>query len=151
EGGAFDRVPQLDGQLMLDPASREADATDLGNIAREPPCAVLRAVSVRDVQKMIRFCRRNGLKVAARGQAHTTHGQGLTPGVLIENRSLKTIHSIGPDGADVDAGVLWRDLITAAYTQGLTPPVITGYTGLSIAGTLSVGGISMTYDRGAQV
>src|SRR5207253_2020811 len=138
----FDHVPALDGQLLLDPASRQANATDEGNIAHQMPLAVLRPGSARDIQRMIQFCRRNHLEIAARGQAHTTFGQGLSAGVIIENRSLNTIRSIGPEGADVDAGVLWRELIVAAYDQGLTPPVITGYTALSIAGTLSVGGIS---------
>jgi FAD/FMN-containing dehydrogenase len=100
---------------------------------------------------MIRFCREHGIKVAARGQGHTTHGQSLTCGLVIENGALNTIHSIGPEGADVDAGVLWKDLIVAAIEHGLTPPVITGYTKLSVGGTLSVGGISPRYDGGAQV
>jgi FAD/FMN-containing dehydrogenase len=86
-----------------------------------------------------------------RGQAHSTFGQGLTPGLLIESSALASIHSIGHGVAEVDAGVVWRDLITQADQVGLTPPVITGYTGLSIGGTLSVGGISPAYRAGAQV
>ncbi|MGH9901258.1 MAG: FAD-binding protein, partial [Pyrinomonadaceae bacterium] len=147
----FEHAPPLDGVLYTDLATRERDATDKGNIIRRTPCAVLRAGSVDDIQKMVRFCRRHHIKVAARGQGHTTHGQGLTCGLVIENSALNTIHSIGPDGADVDAGVLWKDLIIAAVSQGLTPPVITGYTQLSVGGTLSVGGISPGYGEGAQV
>ena len=149
----FVNTPPLDGVLYTDLATREADSTDKGNIVRQLPCAVLRAGSVEDIRKMIRFCRRYGIKVAARGQGHTTHGQGLTCGLVIENNALNTIHSISPEGADVDAGVLWKDLIVAAVAQGLTPPVITGYTKLSVGGTLSVGGISGLgrYNEGAQV
>ena len=149
----FATAPPLDGVLYTDQATRERDATDAGQIIRRTPCAVLRAGSVADVQKMIRFCRQHGIKVAARGQGHTTYGQGLTCGLVIENSALNRIHSIGPAGADVDAGVLWRDLIIASVAQGLTPPVITGYTELSIGGTLSVGGISGLgrYAEGAQV
>jgi FAD/FMN-containing dehydrogenase len=147
----FADVPPLDGVLLLDDASRAADAKDKGNIVHQPPCAVLRPGSVRDIQRMIRYCRRYDVKVAVRGQAHTMFGQSLSPGLVIENGTLNQIHSIGPDGADVDAGVRWKDLIIAAYDHGLTPPVITGYTNLSIGGTLSVGGVSGRNYAGAQV
>src|SRR5687768_2357916 len=147
----FARPPRLDGTLYTDAATRDIHETDNGNIVHRMPCAVLRAGSVEDIRKMIEFCREHDIKVAARGQGHTTHGQGLTCGLVIENSALNTIHSIGPEGADVDAGVLWKDLIVAAVEQGLTPPVITGYTKLSVGGTLSVGGISPRYGAGAQV
>src|SRR5688572_29486085 len=147
----FADVPHLDGLLLLDTATREADRRDKGNIVFETPCAVLRPGSVEDIQRMIRYCRRYNLPVATRGQAHTMFGQSLSSGVVIENASLNTIHSIGPEGADVDAGVRWKDLIIAAYDEGLTPAVITGYTNLSIGGTLSVGGVSGRYYAGAQV
>ncbi len=147
---SFAGVPALAGELVFDDASLQRDATDNGNIRHGRPCAVLRPGSVADVQAMIRWCRGHGIAVAARGQGHTTHGQTLAAGgLVIENRSLATIHSIGPGGADVDAGVLWRELIEAAYARGLTPPAITGYTKLSVGGTLSVGGVGgQTTNRG---
>ena len=144
-------APPLDGALLIDLASRSADSTDEGNIVQHTPAAALRPGSVEDIAKMIGFCRKCGIKVAARGQHHTTFGQGLSSGLIIENRWLNTTHSIGPEGADVDAGVLWFDMIRQSFAQGLTPPVLTGYTQLSIAGTLSVGGVSLTNGKGAQV
>lgn len=147
----FDHIPPLDGELVVDTASRQADSRDLGRIVEQLPYAVLRPGSVRDIQKMIWFCRRHRIKVASRGQGHTTHGQGLVQGLIIENRSLRQIHSIGPDSADVDAGVLWRELAHAADGHGLTPPAFTTYVGLSIAGTLSVGGFPAHNDHGLQI
>jgi len=147
----FADAPPLDGVLLLDTASRDAVRRDKGNIVFATPCAVLRPASVEDIQRMIRYCRRYDIEVATRGQAHTMFGQCLSGGLVIENGSLNTIHSIGPDSADVDAGVRWRDLIQAAYPHGLTPAVITGYTNLSIGGTLSVGGVSGRNYAGAQV
>jgi cytokinin dehydrogenase len=148
----FDHVPLLDGVLVTDPTSLAADAVDIGNIVHNTPVAVLRPGSVEDVAKMIRFCRRLGIKVGARGQGHTTFGQSqVLGGLVIEMSSLNTIHSFGPTTADLDAGVLWKDLLLTAVPQGLTPPALTGFTGLTIAGTLSVGGISATFHEGAQV
>ena len=118
----------------------------------QTPVAVLRPGSVNDISVMIRFCKRHRIKVAARGQGHTTFGQAqVDGGLVIDMSTLNQIHSIGPTTADVDAGAKWRALLEAAVPLGLTPPVLTGFTGLSIAGTLSVGGISKSNQQGAQV
>jgi FAD/FMN-containing dehydrogenase len=148
----FDHVPPLDGVLVTDPTSLAADAVDVGNIVHNTPIAVLRPGSAEDIAKMVRFCRRLGIKVGARGQGHTTFGQSqVRGGLVIEMSSLHTIHSVGPASADLDAGVLWKDLLLTTVPQGLAPPALTGFTGLTIAGTLSVGGISSTYAEGGQV
>ncbi|MFJ4674613.1 FAD-binding protein [Kitasatospora sp. NPDC088783] len=141
--GPFDRVPRLDGELLLDTGSRAADSVDQGRIVARTPGAVLRPGSVDDVARMVRFCADRGIEVSARGRGHTTHGQSLTEnGLVVEMRGLGRIHRVGPRGADVDGGVLWTELMTAAFARGLTPPVFTGYTDLTIAGTLAVGGAS---------
>lgn len=137
----FDAAPPLEGVLLLDAAAREAVATDKGNLVRHLPGAVLRPGSAADIAAMVRYCRSRAIPVAVRGQAHTTHGQGLCDGLIIENQYLDTIHSIGPSSAVVDTGVLWMDLLNAAYARKLTPPALTGYTQLTVGGTLSVGGI----------
>lgn len=147
----FHNLPDLDGTVYQDLATRKTVATDQGNLIETLPVAVLRPGSADDVAKMVRFCRRHGIPIAARGQGHTTFGHSLTPGLSIEMASLSTIHSIGVDGAEVDAGAIWQDLIFAAAAEGLTPPVLTGYTKLSIGGTLSVGGVSSTFGRGVQI
>jgi FAD/FMN-containing dehydrogenase len=147
----FDRLPRLDGTLHFDVDTRMADSVDLGRVAKRLPLAVLKPGSVADIQKMVRFCGQHGIKVSMRGQGHSTQGQGLTSGLLIESRSLATIHSVGPDGADVDCGVLWREVVTAALPLGLTVPLTTTYVGLSIGGTLSMGGFGARNDTGVQV
>ncbi|XTZ15298.1 FAD-binding protein [Micromonospora echinospora] len=140
---SFSDVPPLDGELAVDAAARQAVATDLGNIVHRRPRAVLRPGSARDIATMIRFCSAHGIPVSTRGQAHTTYGQGVSGGLVIEMRHLRRIHSLDGRYAEVDAGIHWKDLATAAYGQSprLTPPVLTGYTGLTVGGTLSVGGI----------
>ena len=147
----FAHTPPLDGALYTDLATREADSTDQGNIVRQLPCAVLRTGSVKDIEKMIGFCREHQIKAATRGQHHSTHGQGLTCGLIIETGAFNRIHSIGPDSADVDAGVTWKELLLAAFEHGLKPRGVTGYAALSLGGTLSVGGCPMTNREGALV
>ncbi|MFF3226885.1 FAD-binding protein [Nocardia suismassiliense] len=142
-GASFADAPALTGELLVDDESRAAVATDLGNITNHKPAAVLRPRSADDIAAMVRFCRAHDISVSVRGQAHTTLGQGLSDGLVIENRYLNRIHSIGQDVAEVDAGILWKDLVDAAYerTPRLTPPAVTGYTSLTVGGTLSVGGL----------
>jgi cytokinin dehydrogenase len=151
-GSPFDRLPDLDGMVATDPASVAPYGTDAGGIIHNAPVAVLFPGSVRDIQKMVRFCRRHRINVACRGQGHTTFGQSQAAGGLaIDMGSLNQIHSITPTRADIDAGATWKDLTLAAVPLGFTPPVLTGYINLSIGGTLSVGGISGAFDAGAQV
>ncbi|WP_194836630.1 FAD-binding protein [Nocardia sp. XZ_19_369] len=140
---SFADAPALAGELLVDDESRTAVATDLGNITNHKPAAVLRPRTADDIAAMVRFCRAHDISVSVRGQAHTTLGQGLSDGLVIENRYLNRIHAIGQDVAEVDAGILWKDLVDAAYerTPKLTPPAVTGYTSLTVGGTLSVGGL----------
>ncbi|HEX2132703.1 MAG TPA: FAD-binding protein [Actinophytocola sp.] len=136
------RVPHLDGELVVDEESLAEAADDYGHIVHRRPVAVLRPGSVRDIVRMVRYAGRHGLRVAMRGQGHSTFGQAQAGGgVVIDSRTLATIHQVSPDRAVVDAGVQWLDLVRATVAEGLTPPVNTDYLGLSVGGTLSVGGI----------
>ncbi|HEX5707126.1 MAG TPA: FAD-binding protein [Pyrinomonadaceae bacterium] len=152
-GGDFSQLPPLDGTLTTDPASLAAAADDFGHIIHRTPVAVLRPGSVEDVAKVVRFAREHGIRVAGRGKGHTAFGQSQAgAGVVIDMTTLNQIHSVEQDRAVVDAGVVWRDLLLTTVPMGLTPPVLTDYTRLTIAGTLSVGGISgRSYLHGAQV
>jgi len=148
----FDHIPDLDGELRTDPSSLAPFSDDVGKIVHNTPVAVLRPKSARDIQKMVRFCRRRGIQIAARGQGHSTHGQSqVEGGLVIDMRSLDRIHSVGPHSADVDAGTTWKALVNASVPRGYTPPALTGYINLSVGGTLSMGGVSATNSRGAQV
>jgi FAD/FMN-containing dehydrogenase len=148
--GPFDELPRLDGAVHLDVPTRDKYAQDLGRQVTRRPDAVLTPGSARDVQEMVRFCASRRIPVSVRGQGHSTFGQGLGPGLLIDSRSLHTIHRIGRDHAEVDAGVMWRELLDAALPQGLTPPLLTTFVGLSIGGTLSMGGVPANNREGIQ-
>jgi FAD/FMN-containing dehydrogenase len=141
DGGAV-RIPHLDGELVTDEAALDEAATDYGHLSHRRPRAVLRPGSVHDVVTVVRFANEHGLTVAARGQGHSTFGQAQADGgVVIDSRTLATIHEITPDHAVVDAGVQWLDLVRSALVEGAAPPVSKDYLGLSVGGTLSVGGI----------
>lgn len=145
------QLPAFDGTLLTDPASLQESADDFGHIIHRTPMAVLRPGSVADIQRLIGFARQNGIKLAGRGQAHSTYGQcQVSGGVVIDTSTFNTIE-IQSDRAVVGAGVLWSALAQAALARGLTPPVLTDYIELSVGGTLSVGGIGgMSHQYGVQ-
>jgi FAD/FMN-containing dehydrogenase len=150
----FTNTPDLDGTLVFDAASLAANAHDQGNIVFNTPAAVLRPGSVKDVQKMMAYCGDRGIQVAPFGAHHAMYGHALVKGgLVIDMKSLNTVHSVGPEGADVDAGAFWHDVIQGAFEKGLTPASITGYLKATVGGTLSMGGLGVmsTYRAGAQV
>src|SRR6266849_3753843 len=72
---SFKSVPELDGMLLLDDASRKAIAVDRGNLFHRIPAAVLKPGSVQDVVKMVRYANQHSLRIVMRGQGHSRHGQ----------------------------------------------------------------------------
>ncbi|MFG2873636.1 FAD-binding protein [Streptomyces sp. NPDC048337] len=138
---AFDAVPPLDGELCFDEAALEAASTDFGGLIHRRPAAVLKPGSAEDVATMVRYCRERGLRVAGRGQGHSTQGQAQVPaGLVIDLGTLNSIE-IRDDTATVQSGALWSTLVRATLPLGLTPPAFTDYLELSIGGTLSAGGL----------
>ncbi|ATB33507.1 FAD-binding protein [Melittangium boletus] len=136
-------VPSFEGDFVLDAPSRREMAEDFGHIVHRTPAAVLRPASAEDIVKLVRFANAHGLQVSMRGQAHSAFGQAqVEGGVVIDSRSLHRIHAISAtQGAVVDAGVRWSELLGASLAHGLTPPVLTGFLELSVGGTLCVGGV----------
>jgi len=137
-----ENFPAFDGVLLLDDASRAAAADDFGHLVHRQPLAVLKPGSVDDVVKLIQFARRNDIKVAARGQAHSTQGQAqVEAGVVVDMSTLTTIHEINATNALVDGGTRWLDLLAQTIPQGLTPPTLVDFLELTVGGTVSLGGI----------
>jgi cytokinin dehydrogenase len=114
---------------------------DFGGLYRHCPREIVRARSEEDVIEAVGRARRLGVTAVARGQGHSTGGQSLTAGgISIVTAELDRIRIEG-DTAVVGGGARWRSVVRAAWARGLMPPVLTDYLGLSVGGTLSVGGV----------
>jgi len=139
---------QVNAYLSRDPAVRAAAADDFGRLIYKQPRAVLKASSCADIAALMRWAGSQGVKVAARGLGHSTYGRALVDdGVVIDMSGLSTIRHVQPDRIVVDAGTAWSSVLEATLAQGLTPPVLTNYLGLSVGGTISVGGIGASSSR----
>ena len=141
---ALSKLRQLVGDVLVltDSGALTAAADDWGNVIRRQPWAVLRPGSIADIQKMLKFCHCNGIKVAMRGVGHSVYGQDqVEGGLVIDSQSLMAI-SPGDGYVDVQPGVTFGAVHAAA--AGRTLPVWPEHTGLTICGMLSVGGIGIT-------
>jgi cytokinin dehydrogenase len=144
--GPFDRLPKLDGALLLDEASRRAIATDQGNMFHRVPAAVLRPGSVQDIVAIVRYANQHKLKVAIRGDGHSRYGQTQAEaGVVIDLRSLNAVRVRTPQSADAQPGAVWSAVADATLPKGLTPRLFPGtcLKLITVGGTLSAGGIGL--------
>lgn len=87
------------------------------------PAVVVGATSAADVQAAVRFAAENGLPVAVK----TTGHQAVLPGhgaVLVTTHRMKDMF-LDAQGrrARVSAGVVWREVVEAAWPHRLAPSV----------------------------
>ena len=148
EGGyEYTPLPPLDGELSVDRADLERAGTDFGRLWRKYPLAVLKLATTADVAAVVSFARSCGLAVAPRGQGYSTEGQSLVGyGIVIDMSGFNTVGEVepGPQTGRIaaGAGARWSDVLHASLPHGLTPPVLTNYVEVSVAGTLLAGGVS---------
>ncbi len=131
----------FDGEYSVEDRALSEAATDFGNLVSMRPRAVIRARSVQDVVRAVSLARQQKVPLVARGQGHTTRGQSLvTDGIVLDTRGLDHLE-LGSGWARVGAGLRWDVLLERTLANGQAPPTLTDYLGLSVGGTLSVGGV----------
>ena len=90
----------LGDRVLLDEEARAAFRSDFGRIVDRLPGAVARCASAAEVAELVRYCRRTGLPIHARGQGHTQSGQATSQGgVLLDNSAMNRIHAIDAERA----------------------------------------------------
>lgn len=139
----------LGDRFSLDLKDRKNFETDFGRWRFQVPRAVARCATTQEVAEVVRFCAREGVPIAARGQGHTQSGQSLTPGILLDTSAMQRIREINTEEgwADCEAGVVWRDLVETTTACGWIPPVLTNNLSVTVGGTLSVAGLGVASFR----
>ncbi len=141
-------MPSAGGELRCDDRVLAGAAEDFGRIIHRRPQFVFRPTSAAGIADVMRWAGSRGLKIAARGQGHSTYGHAMADrGVVLDMTAMRTIRQIQSDRIVVDAEATWRAVLKATLAHGLTPPVLTNYLDLSVGGTLAVGGIGGTTFR----
>ena len=110
-----------------------------GQIDRRPS-AIVRATSIADVMRTVRFCREQGIKASVRGGGHSAAGKAVADGVLMIDLSL--MREVQVDGlrkrAVAQGGATWGEFDRACEANKLatTGGVIssTGVCGLTLGG-----------------
>ncbi|MFI9454329.1 FAD-binding protein [Amycolatopsis sp. NPDC052450] len=135
-------LPAIAGEILTGEADLSVASRDWGNLVHARPGLVVRPASATDVAVVLRFAAARGLPVAARGAGHSSYGQGqVEGGILLDMTSLPPRRVVTGELVSVDAGARWREVLEATLPHGLTPPALTDYLELTVAGTLVVGGI----------
>jgi FAD/FMN-containing dehydrogenase len=149
----FGTTAWVDGNYLVDHASRSAVATDFGGAVHRMPRATARALTAEDIARVVAYANGSRIKVAMRGQGHSLYGQALIDdGIVIDSSALNAVKYTSDDTLDVEAGALWGDVAKAGLSRGQLPPVMPDALMLSVGGTLSVGGMGEGGFRfGAQV
>ncbi len=143
-----DPPPPLDGEIRFDQQTQAAAADDFGHIVHRLPEGVLLPASGQDVATTIRWAARRGHQLAPQGQRHSAFGRAqVRGGIVIDMSRLRTVQRVQSDRVVADAGATWSEVLAATLPRGLTPPVLTDYLGLSVGGTLVVGGVGGAISR----
>jgi cytokinin dehydrogenase len=139
----WEKLPTLDGALLLDDASRESMAMDIGEYFYHQPLAVLKPGSVDDIVKMVQFANIHRIPIGVRGQGHSQYGRALVEGgIVVDSRTLNQVKVSAPDTVDTQPGATWNDVTRATLARDLTPPAMGNTMTLSVGGILSAGGWS---------
>jgi len=124
--------------------------SNFGNLFYATPRLVVSPLTARDVAATVTFARENGLTVSTRGAAHSQSRLGISDGgILLAMSSMRRILSVDPSGpsVDVEAGVVWRDLVRHLAPRNLAPPVLTNNLSVTVGGTLAIAGIGVSSFR----
>ena len=144
----------LDCQVINTPEILTEVSQDFGGIFQKYPQVVVRPNNVNDIVQTIKYASQKGIKISPRAAGHSLSGQSLNQdGIVLDIKSLDRIREINKNELwfKADAGVAWGEVVNACLPQGVIPPVLTNYFGVSLGGTHAAGGIgAASFDRGSQ-
>jgi FAD/FMN-containing dehydrogenase len=129
------------GPIWTRPEQLEAYGTNYGNRVRRAPALAVGVSSEAEVVHVLRVARDRRLPVNVRGAGHSFGEQGLCEGGLVIVSQLgEPDCTVVEDAVEVSTRTTWGALERALNRAGRTVPVLTTEPGVSVGGTLAVGG-----------
>jgi len=145
---------KLSGVVLTPDQFTSDDQTNFGRVYHWTPRFVVRPKTHEDVVETVRFAREHGLCVSTRGAAHSQSQLGISRGgILLDMKSMDRVLGLDEkaDTVDVEAGVVWRDLVHHLKKHQLVPRVLTNNLGVTVGGTVSMAGIGVaSFKYGSQ-
>ena len=131
----------------------DAASYDFGRTVRRRPKAIARPGTVGEVVDLIRESNLQRTPVTIQGASHSQNGQSLSEnGILVDMKGLNRIGDVEGSEIRVQGGVRWKDLVERVCAAGYLPPALTTHLAVTVGGTLSVGGLSISsHGYGSQV
>jgi hypothetical protein len=120
---------------------------DFGKYLTRTPDLVLRPHSQAQLLACVQQICQAGIPWKVRGTGHSAGGQVLSSGgIIVDVRGLDRVLHIDRERCQVtvEAGATWLSLMQALAPHGLRPLVLTDNLRMTLAGTLSVGGVGDT-------
>lgn len=115
---------------------------DFGHIVHKEHLGTFYPSTVEEVSQIILYAQKAKIPLSCRGRGHSTYGQAqVEQGIVMDLANFCKIHPPQGDRIKVECGARWKDVLKISLEEGLTPPVLTDYLGLSVGGVLSVGGL----------
>lgn len=133
---------QIDG-ANVSLAARNRAAWDFGGVVTRVPAAVIKARSADHEKQVINQSRQLGVPVTIQGFGGSVNGQSLGgPGILLKRSEEKPapVRFLDNQTVEISARSKWWDVETRLAKKGVCIPVLADFLGLTVGGTLSVGG-----------
>ena len=131
----------LEGSLLRPDDEAYAQSVSLWNgMIAKRPAIVVRAASVDDVVRTVRFAAEHGIELSIRGGGHNIAGLALCDGGMTLDMSGRNAVEVDPGArlARVQAGALLGDVDRATQQHGLAATLgfvsLTGVAGLTLGG-----------------
>jgi cytokinin dehydrogenase len=140
----------IDGTVYTPDQVTAEQLTNYGRIFHWTPRFVARPAGAGDVVALVDFARTHRLPLTTRGSAHSQSQLAINQGgILVDITSLDAIGEVDAHAltVDVEAGVIWRDLVHHLKRHGLVPRVLTNNLGVTVGGTLAMAGIGVASFR----
>ena len=122
--------------------ARRAYSSNFGGMVCKMPALVVRTASEEEVTHVLRLARQAQCSVAIRGSGHSFGAHGLCAGgiVVLNQAGREEIRMLNQDLVEVSSRTSWGALEQWLNRHGRAMPVLTNELGVSVGGTLSVGG-----------
>jgi cytokinin dehydrogenase len=147
-------VAAVEGTVLTPDQLTSEHRTNYGRLFDWTPRFLARPRTAKDVQALVAFARTHHLSLTTRGMAHSQSQLAINrDGILVDMTSLDAIGAVDPPAltVDVEAGVVWRDLVHHLKRDGLVPRVLTNNLGVTVGGTLAMAGIGVaSFQYGSQ-